>query len=463
MSRRAGTTAGRLVVALVLLVPLAPRPAASSPFAAAVVSLMLGPLGGGGAVSNVLGPPHGGGAFQGTSHTLSLGLRGSIVLDFGDDLVVDGPGPDLTVFENAFLVRGATTLAPWAEPAWVSVSADGTTFRTFPCAIDVPPFFPGCAGVYPVFAADAAAALVPSVVPIESLVGIPVDDFVPPAGSGGDSFDLAAVGMASARYVRIQGGEQRLGLDGLGGFDLDAVAAVHSAPRAGADADGDGVPDAVDACPATPDPLQGDADGDGIGDACDVEAPPADGDADGVPDALDRCPLLADPGQHDTDGDGAGDACDRCPGVADPPLPDPCPERPPDADYDGAPDAGDPCPEDPACRPAEPIVFAGSGRSRAEGLLGYVLPVERRVRVPSTVTTLDLVVVVDAAVAPGSVRLRVGRRDLTDAAGPFVPGSTRTVSIPLAKRRTRVVLAARGAATRRRDCDRFTVVKVAAD
>lgn len=36
----------------------------------------------------------------------------------------------------------------------------------------------------------------------------------------------------------------------------------------------------------------------------------ADADGDGVPDALDNCPHLANPDQADTDADGAGDACD---------------------------------------------------------------------------------------------------------------------------------------------------------
>jgi len=40
------------------------------------------------------------------------------------------------------------------------------------------------------------------------------------------------------------------------------------------DSDGDGVPDAQDNCPNTPNPDQTDSDGDGIGDACDTPTPP---------------------------------------------------------------------------------------------------------------------------------------------------------------------------------------------
>ena len=42
-------------------------------------------------------------------------------------------------------------------------------------------------------------------------------------------------------------------------------------------------------------------------------APDADGD--GVPDAQDNCPAAANADQRDGDGDGLGDACDQCPGT----------------------------------------------------------------------------------------------------------------------------------------------------
>jgi hypothetical protein len=381
-------TIARLLVALALSATLA----SADPFVDAVLDTTIGTGGGGGSTTNVLGPPHGAGPFQGSLHTWSLGLGGSITVAFTDNAIVDGPGVDFTVFENAFLLSGTVTGGPYAEPGRVSVSADGAHWIAFPCALDVPPFFPGCAGVYPVFAteADPASALTPSTTPIADLIGVPFDGFVPPPGSGGDSFDLATVGLLSARFVRIDAGTQHFGLEGLAGFDLDAIAAVHSVDTTGspdtdgdgvpdaaddcpaiadpmqldtdgdgagdacdvcpgtsdvmqADRDGDGVGDACDDCPATPNPDQADADQDGIGDACEPGNPKADSDGDGVPDVADVCPVTADPAQTDGDGDGFGDACDTCPDVAS------ADQR--DDDGDGAGNPCDPCPTDAACGP----------------------------------------------------------------------------------------------------------------
>jgi formylglycine-generating enzyme len=61
------------------------------------------------------------------------------------------------------------------------------------------------------------------------------------------------------------------------------------------DTDGDGVNDASDNCPITPNIDQIDADGDGFGDACD------------------NCPTAPNADQADGDGDTVGDACDQCP------------------------------------------------------------------------------------------------------------------------------------------------------
>ena len=46
----------------------------------------------------------------------------------------------------------------------------------------------------------------------------------------------------------------------------------------------------------------------------------------------------------------------------------------------------------------------------------------------------------------GSVRIRAGRRDLTASAGMLVPGSTKILTIPLARHRTVVRMRVRGRA-----------------
>jgi len=111
--------------------------------------------------------------------------------------------------------------------------------------------------------------------------------------------------------------------------------------RTDPDADGDGIPTAMDDCPFVADSDQADGDSDGVGDACDV-CPAAsnplqeDSDRDGVGDACDTCPAAANPGQEDQDHDAAGDLCDNCPSVAN--------ANHEDTDGDGVGDACDNCP-----------------------------------------------------------------------------------------------------------------------
>ncbi len=180
-------------------------PAGPDPFADAVASFSPGAFAGYGQdrlPDVVLGPPVGGGA-SGSLDVLTLGDGGEIILELTDLTLVDGPGPDLLVFENAF--------TGWPETGVVAVSADGVTWHEWPCdAEDADGGFPGCAGVANVWAH-------------------PDNDIDPtdPAEAGGDAFDLADLGVASARFVRVRDSGHNVYEGVTGGFDLDAVAVVH--------------------------------------------------------------------------------------------------------------------------------------------------------------------------------------------------------------------------------------------
>ncbi len=159
----------------------------------------------------VLGPPKGAGTYQGSFDVVSLGVGGSIVLEFTDYLIFDGDGVDFTVFENAFQIGGDPNNT-FAEPGFVAVSEDGLNFVEFPCDPLNKPYL-GCAGVQPTLANPDVNSIDPT----------------DPAVSGGDSFDLADVGLKSARFVRIRDSGAGYGPigPGTGGFDLDAVAVIH--------------------------------------------------------------------------------------------------------------------------------------------------------------------------------------------------------------------------------------------
>ncbi len=157
----------------------------------------------------VLGGPRSPGAGAGSTHVLSLGIGGEVLLGFEARTVVDGPGPDFVVFENPF-----TTVGPpgvFAELAEVSVSTDAMNWHTFACDasnLDSGPW-PGCAGWRTVLDYD-----------VENM------DPLDPTLSGGDAFDLADLGLTEAKFVRIRD----LSTEGdapTAGFDLDAVGAVH--------------------------------------------------------------------------------------------------------------------------------------------------------------------------------------------------------------------------------------------
>jgi hypothetical protein len=213
--------AGRRGVALVALVAasalLAPREAMATPCADSVASYAAGTNGG--FQSDLLpgiatGPPFGGGQFQGALDVVSLGDNGSITLSFDDNRIVDGPGVDFRVFENPFV---NTANGPvFVEAGIVSASSDGVNFVPFPYDAST---FAGLAGVTPVYSTPTNG----------------IDPRTPQAG--GDGFDLATIGLASARFVRIQdpgatvadpGNVFPVPGPGKSGFDLDAIVAVNS-------------------------------------------------------------------------------------------------------------------------------------------------------------------------------------------------------------------------------------------
>lgn len=158
----------------------------------------------------VLGPPRGGGRLAPSQHVLSLGGGGSITLEFVDNEVWDGPGPDFLVFENPFLVEpGDDPTQGFFELAKVEVSFDGREWREFPHRVETRE---GCAGWRPVLAnADENDR-----------------DPTDPVQAGGDPFDLADVGLRCIRFIRITDLDNTMGSKGTQGFDLDGVAAVHS-------------------------------------------------------------------------------------------------------------------------------------------------------------------------------------------------------------------------------------------
>ena len=143
----------------------------------------------------------------------------------------------------------------------------------------------------------------------------------------------AQSGPFSQTLAGIEDPEGRFGLAWAGPGSVTLVnQAVRYSPTAslGVDADGDGLANCLDNCPAVANPGQADTDGNGVGDACNDGE---DADGDEWADALDNCPAAPNVTQADADFDGLGDACDPCVGAGNT-----------DADSDGFCDSNDNCP-----------------------------------------------------------------------------------------------------------------------
>ena len=236
----------------------------------------------------VLGPPGDSLPTTGSTSTVSLGHGGWILLRFDDNVIVNGPGPDFIVFENAFFKTFVPTdpnqaYNVFAEPGSVAVSDDGVTFHQFPYDPNALqyvgqdatpsaalPLLRGLAGITPTFTGNWTIPDDPDVWDAAGRGGV--------SGGGGDAFDLATVGLATARYVLITDLGLNTGFAGPAeGFDLDSVVALNSVPAplpvpgaAGGDTDGDGLPDLDETVWYGSNPVMPDTDGDGVPDG--VEA-----------------------------------------------------------------------------------------------------------------------------------------------------------------------------------------------
>lgn len=198
---------------------------------------------------NVLGPPEGTLNPQfpndNPQDLLSLGTGGYLIYEFSTNEIIDEPGPDFTIFENPVQPTGFPDQS-FVDSAIVSVSTDSLTWHQFP--VDLVSTKPadlrlksnyiGFAGVQPTYSS--------------STNGISPFD---PAVSGGDQFDLADLGITGVRFVKIQDTghanyKPTYDKDGdlisdygnlidpdpsivggtTAGFDLDAMAAIHTRP-----------------------------------------------------------------------------------------------------------------------------------------------------------------------------------------------------------------------------------------
>ncbi len=208
--------------------PACPPAAQPIPFITEVVSYKIGPGGGyhwKSLPQIVTGPPRGTGTHSGSVDVFSLGQRGHMIVKMGTP-ILDGDGDDFIVFENVFYA-GDNPAQPYQEPGIVSVSQDGISFTSFPCQNkNWQQFYPGCAGVNPVFA--------------NSIYHRSIDP-TDPKTAGGDAFDLDQVGLNCVRFIKIEDATLQEEIDptllselneisdrdGDVGFDLEAISAVY--------------------------------------------------------------------------------------------------------------------------------------------------------------------------------------------------------------------------------------------
>jgi len=282
----------------------------------------------------VMGLPGRSSPSMGSLKVVSLGLSGTITLEFTDNVITDKPGPDFIVFENAFfsgIVPSDSTggLCVFAEPLIVEASHDGANWEVFDYSLsalesvgaapgdtlgqasrlcgDTLRRLSGLAGITPTFSMDLSGETVPVMRPDDPFAWDP-EGVGGVSGWGGDAFDLAEVGLSEARFIRLTDTGRAFATTGIAqeGADVDTVIALHSRPAAagGADSDGDGVTDAEELAAGT-DPGLADTDGDGMDDGTELAScldPLMYGDTTG---GIDTQSIMPEP-QQEAEGEASG-------------------------------------------------------------------------------------------------------------------------------------------------------------
>jgi hypothetical protein len=189
------------------------------------------------------------------TEVVSVGRGGHLVLAF-DEPVTDDPrnphGIDLIVYGNSFCADLAypAGIAGWsyAEGGRIELSADGLAWSPVPAAeadgglptlawTDVGPYDAEPGELPTAFDVPVDPAVTP-----DSVLGLDWGTLVASygGGAGGTRIDLAAAGLATARFVRIS-----VAADAAYVPEVDAVVAVRPAPPS-PDLDGDGAVDGAD-------------------------------------------------------------------------------------------------------------------------------------------------------------------------------------------------------------------------
>ncbi|MCB9508226.1 MAG: OmpA family protein, partial [Myxococcales bacterium] len=253
-------------------------------------------------------------------HGFDLSLRTELRLPVGDDSRFQGeglrlrPGLDAELSTAGGVRLGLTAGLDVRQTARLQGAEVGTGIA-YGAALSLPA---GALAVVPeVFGTVPFGSAGPT---LEALAGLRY--------SVNDTFSLDAAGGLGI-------------ISGIGNAGWRVVVGANLVRGRSSDADGDGIPNVIDECPAQAEDIDGDRDDDGCpDDDAAFEQTPAesidrpvrargrDTDGDGVPDSIDLCPdtqeLASDPYADgdgcptvDSDGDGLVDPIDACPAEAE--------------------------------------------------------------------------------------------------------------------------------------------------